>query len=405
MMQTTVSELQSRGSVVERQPSAPGAEDAENRSGERFAEALRQQETDVRRESRPRGSFASENGSRPFAAGEGAREPTQQVIDTTAEDGKGFPGVATEVAAVLPELPALSDSSGLYSSGHPDADQPLVVEASPGLEEMVETPVAQIMGQELLRGAGVMVADSQLQATDTRRESLLTSVTTTGESGLESGPANVKQLLAMTTKVVAESAGSAQSGLPGEFLAQRVATAESPGSHFANQLASATSLSGSPREVTQPIAQSGGVPLAVETPVADGRWGAAVAQRVSMAIQQGIQQAQIQLNPAHLGSIDVQIQLHEEGAAVTMLSAHAPVRDLLEGATQRLRELLDQQGIALQQHDVSDHPDSRQPGREPATAGRQFAADSQINSAADADLEPAVGVVTRAIPGLIDRYV
>ncbi len=402
MMQPTVNEFQNRGSVVERQPSLTAADEVETSSGEGFAETLRQQETEVRREEQPRAVSDGEHDSRPLVTGEGAQDPAQQEVGETGEDGKGLPGVATGFAAALPDLPG---SSGLYPGDHPDADQPLVVEASPGLEEMVETPVAHIVAQELLRGAGVMVAERQLQATGTRRESLLVSVTTTGDAGLESGPTNAKQLLAMTTKVVAESAGSAQPGLPGEFSAQRVATAESPGSHFANQLASATSVSGPPREVTQPLAQSGAVPLAVETPVADGRWGAVVAQRVSMAIQQGIQHAQIQLNPAHLGPIDVQIQLHEEGAAVTMLSAQAPVRDLLEGATQRLRELLDQQGIALQQHNVSDHPDSRQPRREPATGGLEFAADAQINNDADAGLEPAVGVVSRAAPGLIDRYV
>jgi len=94
---------------------------------------------------------------------------------------------------------------------------------------------------------------------------------------------------------------------------------------------------------------------AVEIPLSDSRWGAAVAQRAVVAIQQGLQQAEVRITPANLGPIEMHIQLQDEKASVTMVSPHAAVREMLESATPRLRELLEQQGMSLEQNLVSDH--------------------------------------------------
>lgn len=92
----------------------------------------------------------------------------------------------------------------------------------------------------------------------------------------------------------------------------------------------------------------------IDIPPTDARWGDAVAHRAMVAIQRGLQQADIRITPARLGPIEMQIQLHDDRASVTMISPHAAVRELLENATPRLRELLEQQGLSLQQNLVSD---------------------------------------------------
>jgi len=137
----------------------------------------------------------------------------------------------------------------------------------------------------------------------------------------------------------------------------------------------------------------------VEIPLNDSRWGAAVAQRAVVAIQQGLQQAEVRITPAHLGPIEMHIQLQEDKASVTMISPHAAVRELLDAATPRLRELLEEQGMSLEQNLVSDEsPDSR----EFAEAGSDN--ENQIGQASDLDDGQQQSEQVRRQLGLIDHY-
>ncbi|MBL4621735.1 MAG: flagellar hook-length control protein FliK [Immundisolibacteraceae bacterium] len=145
------------------------------------------------------------------------------------------------------------------------------------------------------------------------------------------------------------------------------------------------------------VGKSGLAPI--DIPVNDPRWGAAVAQRVVMATKQGLQQAQITVTPANLGPIELQIQIQDDKASVTMISPHASVRELLEGATPRLRELFEQQGLTLQDSHVADQ-DSR---------GSQFADNESTDtetSLLDSDdlVSDEGGLVVRQSVGLVDRY-
>lgn len=88
---------------------------------------------------------------------------------------------------------------------------------------------------------------------------------------------------------------------------------------------------------------------------------------------QNLQSAEIQLDPAELGRMEVRIDMNRDQAQITFLSPHAGVRDALEGQMQRLRDMFDQQGLGLMNVNVSDQSLSRGwQGREQgeATAGR-----------------------------------
>lgn len=85
----------------------------------------------------------------------------------------------------------------------------------------------------------------------------------------------------------------------------------------------------------------------VAEPVSDARWGDAVAQRVSMMLGRQEQQVDMQLNPPHLGPMEVRLTLGQEQASVVFASQHAAVREALEAATPKLTALLADQGIQL----------------------------------------------------------
>ncbi|TJZ72913.1 flagellar hook-length control protein FliK [Chitiniphilus eburneus] len=85
----------------------------------------------------------------------------------------------------------------------------------------------------------------------------------------------------------------------------------------------------------------------IPEPVGSNRWGDAVAQRVSMMLGRQEQQIDMQLNPPHLGPMEVRLSLSAESASVVFASQHAGVREALAAATPRLTALLADQGIQL----------------------------------------------------------
>src|SRR5690606_36584540 len=68
----------------------------------------------------------------------------------------------------------------------------------------------------------------------------------------------------------------------------------------------------------------------------------AVVDRVMWLSSQNLKSAEIQLDPAELGRMEIRIDMSKEHSQVTFLSPHAGVRDTLEGQMQRLRDMFAQ---------------------------------------------------------------
>lgn len=98
------------------------------------------------------------------------------------------------------------------------------------------------------------------------------------------------------------------------------------------------------------------MPLVPGQPVAmhQGGWSEAVVDRVMWLSSQNLKSAEIQLDPADLGRLEVRVNLSQDQAQVTFASPNAGVRDALEGQMHRLRELFAQQGMNLADANVSD---------------------------------------------------
>ena len=100
-------------------------------------------------------------------------------------------------------------------------------------------------------------------------------------------------------------------------------------------------------------------------------WGEAVGERVVWMSGSGVRNAEIQLHPAEMGPVRVQVSVDEGSATVTFQAQHAQTREALEQALPRLREMLTEQGLSLGGASVSDQGSrgQREPGAEmPAEA-------------------------------------
>lgn len=84
-------------------------------------------------------------------------------------------------------------------------------------------------------------------------------------------------------------------------------------------------------------------------------WGDKISERISMMAGKNIQTATIHLDPPELGSLEIKMQINSEQTAQIQVQAQGPqVKEVLESSAQRLRDMLEQEGIALDQFDVSD---------------------------------------------------
>jgi flagellar hook-length control protein FliK len=146
-----------------------------------------------------------------------------------------------------------------------------------------------------------------------------------------------------------------QSGRGRDFAAQLVAAIENgqkegsrtPGStaHAVQQVIAATPSNGhtassavSPLQITQPVGTSG--------------WGEEVGNRVVWMANRQESRAELVLTPPQMGRVEVSLTISGDQASANFVSANPAVREALEAALPRLREVLADAGIQLGQAQV-----------------------------------------------------
>lgn len=127
-------------------------------------------------------------------------------------------------------------------------------------------------------------------------------------------------------------------------------------------------------------------------------WEANLGQRLQMMVGQNIQTAEIRLDPPELGALDVKIKVSNDVASVNITSAHSQVREALETAVPRLREMFAESGLSLgdvnvrqesfaeQQNQAHEEGSSgtamseNEAGEEPVILTREIVSDSLLDA-------------------------
>lgn len=92
--------------------------------------------------------------------------------------------------------------------------------------------------------------------------------------------------------------------------------------------------------------------LKIETPVRDQTWASDFSQKIVWLVSHDKQTAQLTLNPPQMGPIEISLNLSKDSASAFFVSANPEVRDAIETALPRLREMLAGAGIELGQANV-----------------------------------------------------
>lgn len=111
-----------------------------------------------------------------------------------------------------------------------------------------------------------------------------------------------------------------------------------------------SSLFNPPTFTTNPTILNLNLPM----PMDISKWQASLNEQICLISRQGIQNAEIKLNPQELGSLHIKLAMIDDKIDLHMAVAHNMVKGVLESALPMLRTSLEQQGITLQHTNISD---------------------------------------------------
>jgi flagellar hook-length control protein FliK len=137
-------------------------------------------------------------------------------------------------------------------------------------------------------------------------------------------------------------------------------------------------------------------------------WGQGMGKQILWMVNQNISSAEFRLNPANLGPLEVRIDMDNDQVNVAFSSRHADVRDAVEQALPKLREMFEDKGLNLSDADVSQHSFAEQ--RENAfeqgeASGLSFTAENDDMAEQHNQGMDASGIGSMLNEGLVDYYI
>ncbi|MFI8981054.1 flagellar hook-length control protein FliK [Ectopseudomonas khazarica] len=317
--------------------------------------------------------YAKERQAKPGERAGNAEKPKQEQSSgpATAEAD------AATAAAEQPEVAASGNSLPSEETGEEELD-PLLAMALGGMQPQTEE--AALPDEELEPAALVITGAAAAAAGEeagpvTEEEGLdpLALLDSQSEE-LAVKPTPVQEAVSKSTKTVASAdfaAAMAAMGkgeesttttdestldLPLESLAKDVqdslkdSVQPNRPDQFVSKLSALTQALNQQTNAAQRLPLVPGQPVAMQ----QAGWSEAVVDRVMWLSSQNLKSAEIQLDPADLGRLEVRVHMTQDQAQVTFASPNAGVRDALEGQMHRLREMFAQQGMNLADANVSD---------------------------------------------------
>ncbi|WP_077045779.1 flagellar hook-length control protein FliK [Pseudomonas sp. KK4] len=165
---------------------------------------------------------------------------------------------------------------------------------------------------------------------------------------------------------------------------------------FANRLAALTQAATPKTANALPVNQ----PIAMH----QNGWTEEVVNRVMYLSSANLKAADIQLQPAELGRLDIRVNMvPDQQTQVTFMSAHPSVREALDGQMHRLRDMFAQQGMGQVDVNVSDQSRNPQQGQQQAhqsQSGGTRASGGRLD-AMDDDIAPSVVEVAAPVTSVI----
>ncbi|HEY4081988.1 MAG TPA: flagellar hook-length control protein FliK [Burkholderiaceae bacterium] len=144
--------------------------------------------------------------------------------------------------------------------------------------------------------------------------------------------------------------------------------------------------------------------LSLAQPLSDAGFGAELGARLTVLTQDGVQHAELHLNPADMGPVAVQISVDGQQAQISFHAAHAETRAVLEQSLPDLAAALSASGLTLAGGGVFQQSQGGQAGQSGSGAQGNGRSGSS-RRVADGDDSGSAGIQHVAMPGKASRGV
>lgn len=156
---------------------------------------------------------------------------------------------------------------------------------------------------------------------------------------------------------------------------------------FADRLSALTQAATPKTANAVPVVTPLNQPLAMQ----QNGWTEGLVNRVMYLSSQNLKSAEIKLEPAELGRLDIRVHMApEQQAQITFTSGNVVVREALENQASRLKEMFAQQGLGQPDVNVADQSRGQQQGSQEQASGLSGVA-ARRNAAGGAEADPEAG--------------
>lgn len=355
---------------------------------------------------------APQDATAPLANGkartkvDAASEEDEAVLAANSDELLALVANLTQVAAPAAGTPGTATAQTNSDSG-PAAIHSAAV--SPGANTVGLTTVDPSALD--LTGAGKGAATAQATLTELGNRPASEAVTREESGNTTAFGATLAQ--AQDRKVASEANSAASQALSGanELKAATQATADLSAAKAPIDtqpvdiaVAPVNVAPQSQASIHQVQAAAAATPDKLAPRVGTNGWDQALGQKVVWMVAGELQSASLTLNPPDLGPLEVVLNVSNNQATVSFTAAQPEVRQALEDAVPKLREMLGDAGIQLGEANVSAGTPNNQQGR---FGDRQQASGGTGDTADDGENAPVQTVRSQAITGgqgLVDTF-
>ncbi|MDZ7802640.1 flagellar hook-length control protein FliK [Thiohalophilus sp.] len=135
-------------------------------------------------------------------------------------------------------------------------------------------------------------------------------------------------------------------------------------------------------------------------------WSNGIGERIQWMVGQNMQRAEIRLEPPELGSLELRVTINRDQASLNISVANAQVRDAVEAAAPRLREMFGEVGLDLGDVNVSQESfaEQQQTGDNPDGQGQALAHGDEPGTDSDSSTVAGESRLNSNDNGLLDLY-
>jgi flagellar hook-length control protein FliK len=394
----------SPGPQAQKSDERPARSDTTHTDESTPADAAAPRHDAARAKARSAGAAPAEPAAEPQAATPSA--------DTASDETRAHPGEAKDGVSAAPDAiqiaPACAGTvagtlAGALASASPDVATRIAAEAVDGADDARgEAPFAANASRSRVaasdgQGAGMLPLDASsaqgaLAGTAAERRAAIAGTDGHAASSGDAGAASTP-----------DGAAASFAGMPAESKASEAATRPSAADHAPGDAAATVqpgAVVGSVAPSPSSALAAAALPVAVHSP----DFATAFGLQVSALAKDGVQRAELHLNPTEMGPVSIHITLDGSQARVDFGADTAATRHAIEAGLPELASALRDAGFTLAGGGVAQHPGSSGSGSGSSDAEADRAAASRGASGDSPPDANAQRATRRIAAGGVDVY-